>query len=252
MTVHDAARAFDGVAEAYDRGRPDYPHEAVRGLLDALGLDDASVVIDLAAGTGKLTSQIVDHVGHVLAIEPAEGMRALLSRRLPDVEARLGTAEEIPVGDGAVDAVLVAQAFHWFDGESALAEIHRVLRPGGGLGLLWNLPDVDDDLNVALAAIRAPYRAGAPSASSLEWKRALEQTTRFGPLDEFVVRNVQHLDEQGVVDRILSVSFIAGLDDEDRSRVEAQVRGAFTTAAGGADEVEIPYLTHAYWLRRSD
>jgi SAM-dependent methyltransferase len=132
------ARSFGAVADRYARARPGYPVAAVEWLLEAAPGRD---VVDLAAGTGKLTQAIVEAGAAVAAVEPDGEMRAALNAAVPGVEALAGTAEALPRADASADAVLVAQAFHWFDPEPACAEIARVLRPGGVLGLLWNLRD---------------------------------------------------------------------------------------------------------------
>src|SRR3954447_3020591 len=125
-------------ADAYEQGRPRYPGETLERLAAELGLDDGCTVIDLAAGTGKLTRDLSPRFGRVVAIEPLDEMRARLEESVPDAEALAGSAEEMPVPDAVADAVFVAQAFHWFATHPALAEIARVLRPGGGLALLFN------------------------------------------------------------------------------------------------------------------
>ena len=143
MTTVDprAASGFGPAAEAYERGRPSYPPEAVERLAGALGLDAGSEVLDLAAGTGKLTRLLLPRFARVVAVDPSDGMLDVLRAELPEAEVRTGTAASIPLPDGAVDAVFVAEAFHWFGTEAVCREIARVLRPGGGLGLLWNRDD---------------------------------------------------------------------------------------------------------------
>ena len=143
MTGHPArdaqfGTAFGAVARDYERGRPGYPPEAIDAITRGLHLERGSVVVDLAAGTGKLTRELIERFHRVIAIEPLVEMRARLARTTPRAEALEGTAEHLPLPDASANAVLVAQAFHWFDGRRALGEIARVLRPGGGLGLLWN------------------------------------------------------------------------------------------------------------------
>ena len=137
----ELARSFDRAAEEYERGRPGYADAA----LDALGLPADSVVLDLAAGTGKLTRQLVPRFARVIAVEPLDGMRAQLERVVPGAEALVGTAESIPLDDDSVDAVFVAEAFHWFGTSAALDEIARVLRPGGTLAVLFNERDGELD-----------------------------------------------------------------------------------------------------------
>ena len=136
MTEQWAARArsFGSEAEAYAYGRPSYPVEAVRWLLP----DDATTVLDLGAGTGKLTQRLLELGVDVVAVEPLDEMRALIPA---PARAIAGTAESIPLPDASVDAIVVGQAFHWFDAARALPEIARVLRPGGTIGLLWNMDD---------------------------------------------------------------------------------------------------------------
>ena len=129
--------SFGAEAAAYERGRPSYPPEAIDWLLPP----DARDVLDLGAGTGKLTTRLVERGLGVVAVDPIPEMLELLSNSLPDTPALLGTAEEIPLPDDSVDAVLVAQAWHWFDPERAVKEVARVLRPGGRLGLVWNTRD---------------------------------------------------------------------------------------------------------------
>ena len=133
----DRARSFGSVAEAYDRGRPTYPAEAVAWLAGG----EAKVVLELAAGTGKLTRELVDQGHAVFATEPDEAMLEVLRQRVPEVSAKVATAEEIPANDRSVDVVVVAQAFHWFDHQAALPEIARVLKPGGHVALVWNSRD---------------------------------------------------------------------------------------------------------------
>lgn len=142
MTTADGGRrerslSFGSQAAAYERGRPSYPPEAVDWLLP----DSARDVLDLGAGTGKLTSRLIERGLNVVAVDPIAELLDVLRTTLPDTPALLGTAEQIPLPDNSIDAVLVAQAWHWFDADRAAAEIARVLRPGGRLGLLWNVRD---------------------------------------------------------------------------------------------------------------
>ena len=142
MTAADGGRkerslSFGSQAAAYERGRPSYPPEAVDWLLP----DGARDVLDLGAGTGKLTSRLIERGLNVVAVDPIAELLDVLRTTLPDTPALSGSAEQIPLPDNSIDAVLVAQAWHWFDPDRAAAEIARVLRPGGRLGLLWNVRD---------------------------------------------------------------------------------------------------------------
>ena len=230
--IHEAAAiGFARSADAYEHGRPEYPPAA----LDALRLSPDLTVLDLAAGTGKLTRALVAAGATVLAVEPVAEMRAALPA---SVQALAGTAEAIPLADGSVDLVTVAQAFHWFDGDAALREIHRVLRPGGRLALLWNRRVEDADINIAIEALVEPYRQGTPTHSDGAWRGAFERTTLFGPLEEHVFASEQVLDEDGLAARVCSVSFIACLPELERVRVLVRAR-----ELAGAGTVTIPYRT---------
>jgi SAM-dependent methyltransferase len=160
----------------------------------------------------------------VVAIEPVRGMRDALAAALPSIRVLAGTAERLPLPSAAVDAVTVAQAFHWFDGDRALAEIHRVLQPGGWLALLWNRRVEDDPVNRAIEVILAPHREGVPTHRRDEWRAAFDRTSLFGPLEEHAFPNEQVLDADGLADRVGSISFIASLPAAERAEVLAAAR----------------------------
>jgi len=234
--VHDAAaRGFSRSADAYDRARPDYPPAAVAWLAERLGLRPGRTVVDLAAGTGKLTRPLAATGAEVVAIEPIAEMRA----RIGAAAGRSldGTAEAIPLPDASADAVTVGQAFHWFDGPVALAEIHRVLRPGGALALVWNRRPLEDPVHAAIERIIAPYRGDAPAHRSGAWRAAFDATTLFGPLEERTFTHSRPHDADALADRVGSTSFVAALDDGPQADVIAAVRAL---AAEGL--VELPYV----------
>jgi SAM-dependent methyltransferase len=234
--VHPAAATgFALAADAYERGRPGYPADALALLAERLALAPGRTVLDLAAGTGALTRPLLGTGAEVIAVEPVAEMRAALPAAARVLE---GTAERIPLDAASVDAVTVAQAFHWFDGDAALAEIHRVLTPGSGLAVVWNRRVEDDPVNEAMEAILAPHRSGAPTHRWDEWRAAFDRTTLFGPLEAHVFANEQVLDADGLADRIGSISFIASLPDAERARVLGAAR---ELAAGGT--VTVPYRT---------
>src|SRR5690242_13493514 len=133
VALHPLAQQFSDVAEVYDRGRPGYPPEAVQIAARELRLSPRDRVADLGAGTGKLTATLVAAGLDVVAVEPLDGMRARLSAAFPAVEAVAATAEALPFADGSLAAVFSADAFHWFDADPTVAELHRVLRPRGGV-----------------------------------------------------------------------------------------------------------------------
>jgi SAM-dependent methyltransferase len=182
----------------------------------------------------------------VTAVEPVRGMREVLGRVLPDVEAVDGTAEGIPLDDGVADAVTVAQAFHWFDAERALAEIHRVLRPGGGVALIWNVRDGSDPLQEAYAATIRPYRGDYPDpqGDSEYFSASPLDSPYFERYEQRTFRHVQMLDAEGLVARAASVSFISALPAEERARLLERVR-----ALAPEGEFDFPYLTKVFTAR---
>jgi SAM-dependent methyltransferase len=227
--LHSAASAgFARSVAAYERGRPGYPPAAVDFLAARLRLGPGRTVVDLAAGTGKLTRPLLAAGADLVAVEPVAEMRAALPAGARAVE---GTAEAIPLATASADAVTVAQAFHWFDGDAALAEIHRVLRPGGALALVWNRRQMDDPLNQAIEELIAPHRGHTSALRTGAWRAAFERTKLFGPLEERVFPNEQSLDADELVDRIASVSFIAALDEKERTKLLRAAR-ALPGAAG--------------------
>ncbi len=251
--IHRAARVgFQAAAPEYERGRPDYPETAVRALVEHLRITPGSVVLDLAAGTGKLTRHLVPFGARLVAVEPVEAMRATLARNLPGVLALAGTAEAIPLSAGSVDAAVVAQAFHWFDPDGALAELHRVLRPGGRLGVIYNVRDETFGLMAEFTRIFQPYRGDTPSHETRGWRHAFEQTALFTPLEKMTVPHRHRLSRQGVVDRVLSISFIAELPDRERQAVADRVLAVLDRdpATRGKQEIDLPYRTDVYWCER--
>jgi SAM-dependent methyltransferase len=246
------AGSGDHWPEDYERGRPGYPSEVV----DIARLPAASTVLDLGAGTGKLTRLLVTTFGRVVAVEPAETMRRRLATLCPEAEVLAGSAEEIPLADASVDAVFAAEAFHWFDGERALAEIIRVLRPRGALVLMWNLPGGPTEPSIAgvdqLIRERAPrnleYDPGDLNSSryaSGEWRAAFAGSP-FGELQEARLPNPQTLDRDGMVAFLASMGWIADLPDADRLPLLDTIRALLN-----ADEYRRPWETHVYWTRLS-
>jgi ubiquinone/menaquinone biosynthesis C-methylase UbiE len=238
MVHRAAATGFARSVEAYERGRPDYPPEAIAYLRRELDLRDGRTVVDLAAGSGKLTRQLVPLGCEVIAVEPVDEMRAAIGAGIRTLK---GTAEAIPLPDASADAVTVAQAFHWFDGPKALAEIARVLRPGGTLALAWNRRPVESSpLHAAISEIINPYRDDAPAHQTGRWREAFAS----GELTEWTHAWSQHMDADALADRVGSTSFVAALDDAERERVLARVRAL---AADGP--VDLPYVCEVHLWR---
>ncbi|HWC31675.1 MAG TPA: class I SAM-dependent methyltransferase [Actinomycetota bacterium] len=248
MSVHEAAaRGFGAAAEAYDRARPDYPDQAIDRLIQELEINRAATLLDLAAGTGKLTRQLIPTGARVVAVEPVEAMRARLPQELGHLEVVAAVAEALPFGGDSFDGVLVAQAFHWFDGARALGEIHRVLKPSGRLALLWNVRDESVEWVRRLGEIFDRYEREVPREKTGEWRRAFTVTDYFGTLHQLRFQHAQRLDRDGLVERVASTSFVASLAEGERDEVLQQVRGL---ADEVGDEIVLPYVTELYWTSK--
>ena len=224
-----AARGFEAGADAYARARPGYPEAAFDHVAEALRLGPASRVLDLGAGTGKFTAGLVTRGYDVVAVEPVERMRARLATDLPAVEVLDGTGEHIPLGDASVDAIVVAQAFHWFRHDEALAEMHRVLRPGGRFALVWNVRDERIPWVAELTEIIAPHEGEGgvriPRHREGAWRAVLANSTVFDQVgDVWSLDHGHEIDAQGLVDRVASTSFIAALPTDTQAEVFDAVR----------------------------
>jgi ubiquinone/menaquinone biosynthesis C-methylase UbiE len=232
----DWAHSFGGVAEAYERGRPSYPAEAVQWLLG----EHPSTVLELGAGTGKLTRVLVE-LGHdVHATDPDAEMLALLEANLPGVRTAVASAEEIPLADASVDAVVAAQAFHWFDLDRALPEIARVLRPGGRICLVWN------QRNEKIPWVR---RLGAIIGTQEQLRdpaQALIFSELFGFVEDAEFSHWQTIDRKTIQDLVLSRSNVAVLDEAGRGAKLAEVLAFYDDYGRGMDGMQLPYVTRCY------
>jgi SAM-dependent methyltransferase len=241
--VIDPARSFDRSAEAYEATRPSYPAD----VLDLVPVAAAATVLDLGAGTGKLTRLLVRRYAQVIAVEPLDGMRAILARVVPDARALPGRAEEIPLPDAAVDAVFAAQAFHWFAHDEAVAEIARVLRPGGTFCLVWNGPD-DDRPNPLPGPFLAYLGELRAERSVLDEDLSFAEVIGRGPFGEVHEASVPHdhvLDRDGLVANASSVSWIASRDEDEREAVLGRLASLLP---GGT--YAVPNLANVLWAVR--
>jgi SAM-dependent methyltransferase len=239
---HPDSRSFELVADVYERARPGYPAEAVAWITDRLDLRPGRTVLDLGAGTGKLTRALLETGARVVAVEPGDAMRAELERAAPGAEAVRGSAEDIPLPSASVDAIAIGQAFHWFRHDVAIPELHRVLREGGGVALLWNTRDPDAPLHQEIGKLIAPFTPPGRRDSE-EWQRELAQSELFGPLEDRRFSFVQELDANQLADRIASVSFVAAAPAAARRDLDDQLRRVAERLGG---RVDFPYLTVAY------
>jgi SAM-dependent methyltransferase len=232
----DPARAFAGVADAYDSARPSYPLDAAHWLVD----DPEAVVLELGAGTGKLTEQLAAVTPRVVATDPLEPMLDRLRHRVPRVAVARAAAEAIPMTARSVDVVAVGQAFHWFDLALALPEIARVLRPGGRLALVWNLRDERVPWVRRLsAALGGPEPLSDPT-------HALQSSHLFGYVETAEFRFWQPLDRARLRDLVRSRSYIATRPEAEQQQVLAAVDRIYDDYAHERDGVLLPYRTFCY------
>ncbi|WP_036418605.1 class I SAM-dependent methyltransferase [Mycobacterium sp. 155] len=233
MSSQQRSLSFGSEAAAYERGRPSYPPEAIDWLLPT-GAHD---VLDLGAGTGKLTTRLVERGLNVIAVDPIPEMLELLTNSLPDTPALLGTAEEIPLADNSVDAVLVAQAWHWFDTERAVAEVSRVLRPGGRLGLVWNTRDERmgwvKDLGQIIGHENDPFN------------HEVTLPAPFADTERQQVEWTSYLTPQALIDLVASRSYCITSPEQVRTRTLGQVRELLAThpALANSTGLALPYVT---------
>jgi SAM-dependent methyltransferase len=232
--------AFAEVAGAYERGRPGYPEEAVRWLVG----DEPRDVVDLGAGTGKLTRALAALGHRVTAVEPLDAMRAELEAAVPGIVAVKGNAESMPLADGAADVVACAQAFHWFHHAVALPEIGRVLRPGGLLALVWNSRDDREEWVAELSEI-----IGNETVASWDVNAPIDASGLFEPIETAEFHFEQSLDRETLLDLFLSRSYCAKLTPADRDPVLDAV-GRLYDRRAGAEGVRLAYVTTCFRATR--
>ena len=247
-----AGDQFGNAAREYELGRPQWPAELIDQVSGELGLGADATVLDLAAGTGKLTRDLVPRFGRVIAVEPDSGMRAVLEEVVPDAEALAGSAQAIPLPDGSVDGVFTAEAFHWFASDETVAEIVRVLRPGGGFVIFWNIdfgdiePALPDEVESALdEAFTRGGEPGLPKVLSGFWRTPIEAAP-FEPLRELEMERTIASDDERWLANMLSVSSIASQSEEARAELAARLRELVP-----AGEYHWQVRTIAYWTRLS-
>lgn len=238
-----AARGFEAEAATYRRARPEYHPDLVARFVDRYGGE----VVDLGAGTGIFTAQLVAHGLRPVAVEPLAAMRAQLTDFLPSVTALAGSAEAIPRDDDSADTVVVAQAMHWFDHAAALEEIARVLRPGGHLVTVWNVRDESVAWVAQYTEVMERYAGDTPRHRSMKWRTAINDDARFEQVDEWSAPHPVPTDADGVVARAVSTSYIAALPIADQRDVEREL---LAIVAPLGESFDYPYRAELQAWRR--
>jgi ubiquinone/menaquinone biosynthesis C-methylase UbiE len=247
MAIDDvAARGFQAGAAAYESARPGYPDEAIATLGEELGITTGTEVCDLAAGTGKLSRRLIELGASVLAVEPVEAMREQARATVPEAQVVDGTAEAIPLPDASFDVVTVAQAFHWFDADAALAEIARVLKPGGGLAILWNERDERTAWVAEMSRLIRWHERTVSRYQHVDWAEIVGASERYTPLAERSVPWAQPMTREVLADRVRSISYIAVMPTAERERLAAEVTALVTRLP---EPFDLPYVCRVQWCR---
>jgi SAM-dependent methyltransferase len=249
MTLNPMAANYRVAVDAYEAGRPTYPAE----IIAALPLQAARCVVDLGAGTGKFTRLLLPHLSstaRLIAVEPVVEMSARLSNE-PRVEVVNARSDATGLATGSVDLLTCAQSFHWFDNEASVAEIARLLRPGGTLALVWNNRDDSMPWVDALSRMIEQYAGDTPRQRTGRW-RWIMKDPRFAFDKEIVQGHPHRMTRQGVFERVVSTSYVAKLSDTEKSALRERTDDILREAGlGQADEVVFPYVTRLYLLKRS-
>jgi len=233
---------FETGSDIYERARPGYSDEALAHLVATTGIAGGTRVLDLAAGTGKLTRQLHALGADCLAVEPSASMREVFSRMVPGVPVAAGTAERVPVSTAAVDTVVVAQAFHWFDAPVALAEVARVLRPHGWLALIWNERDESDPMVAELVRI-SRWDLSAPYPIGTDFGAVIDRSRLFRPVERTQFRFHQLLDRSAFVEQVASRSYVQVMSEPDRRALLDDVR-AFGSSL--SEPIAMPYIADLF------
>jgi len=249
LGVHPtAAHGFHG--DVYERGRPGYPAD----VIGPLGITSDTAVCDVGCGTGKFTRLAADTGARVVGVEPLTDMVGVFTRALPDVPVVVGIAEALPLRERSFDVVVCASVFHWLNHDLALPEFHRVLRPGGRLGIVWNRRDKLTGWSADFWRITEAHRGDTPGYRSSAWSDALEASDLFGPIEEQWFDHVQRTDVEGLIARVASISFIETLPPAARDAVLQESRDFLATHPDTRDQTvfELPYRTAVYTVSRVD
>ncbi len=247
-----AVSGFSSQAEAYAKARPEYPSEAAAWLRDSLGIRPTSRVLEVGAGTGKFTKLLVATGAEVIAVEPVTAMRDRLQELFPNLRSVEGMAERLPFPDGAFDAVVCAQSFHWFATAQVLDEFARVLRAGGQLGLIWNVRDESEGWVARLGDLWREKEGELPRYSP-ELLATVFPHPEFGPLARQDARHSQSGPVETVVlERMRSISFVAAMPPQEQEAFLARAQEIIDQepSLAGATSVTFPYITNMFCAQR--
>ncbi|MCO7518208.1 MULTISPECIES: class I SAM-dependent methyltransferase [unclassified Pseudomonas] len=251
--VHAAASTgYTRYSGNYEQGRPDYPVALQGWLRDTLGIARGTPVLDLGAGTGKFTRLLSTLAPQLTAVEPVAAMRGQFAAHLPGVPVLDGSAQHIPLADASQQVLVCAQAFHWFASSDALAEMHRVLAPGGRLGLVWNVRDESVDWVARITAIITPYEGDTPRFHNGRWRAAFDGRWFSAP-QLTTLPHVHPGSPQAVIlERLRSVSFIAALPQAEQDQLMGQLQALIDSHPDlkGREHIAFPYQTQAYVCQR--
>ena len=253
MAIHHAAElGYQRAAADYERVRPSYPTRALAVLADALDLKPGKRVAEVGAGTGKFTRLLALTGARVIALEPVAAMRATLAELLPQVDVVDGLAEATGLADGSVDAVVAAQAWHWFDPAATLAEVERITQRRGRLGLVWNTLDETVPWVAEYSKIYRQWRTDAvPGHRDGLWRRFFDEVPGWTPLSAEHIPNPYVTDREGVLGQALTSSVISTLDADSRAQVRGELEAVLDRHKESCgDRIEIPYVTDLYWTAR--
>ncbi len=250
--VHPLAANFGAAADAYERGRPGYPPELIDALERFMDLGPGRAVLDLAAGTGKLTRLLIPSGAHVIAVEPVTGMRDQLRSMVREAEALDGTAEAIPLANGSVAGAVVAQAFHWFDQARAVSELHRVIQPDGGLAIVHNKRDESIPWVARMTELLEEATGGESPVEQFGWREKLDRLAHFELVEQLDVPHVHRVSREAVIDRVTSISTVAALEPAERAALVDRVRDLIDhdPDTAGRELIDFPYRLLGRLLRR--
>ena len=255
-SLHPAAeQGFSSAAELYQRVRPNYPQEIVHWLIEDLKITSQSTALDLGAGTGKFLDYLTQATPNVIAVEPIAEMLEQLKIVHPEVQTQQASSHQIPLKSNSVDAILCAQSFHWFANLETLSEMHRLLKPNGHLGLVWNQRDETVDWVKALADFLKDFEGDTPRFHSGEWQKVFQQQNLFNTIGEKVFVQYQRGTVEDVVsNRLLSTSFIAAMTPDQRLDMKQNFEKIVQQYTGKSPQemIDFPYVTHAFHYQKNN